>query len=332
MISDSPIHTGIWPVMLTPFRNSGRIDWNAYEKLIDYYIEEGVAGIFAVCTSSEFFNLERSEIIDLARRSVVLAHGRISVVATGNFGESIEEQIDMIRRIAETGVDATIIATSLLPDNLHLVDQMMEIAENTDAALGIYESPIPEHRTLTPNDVKEIARTGRFLALKETSRDLSIFSEKVKLCSDTPLKVFQANLRIFLNAGNCYGAGFMGCLANTFPGLIRYYIKCLNNPGSNPKHIRNIMLEMEAILNRNRYPASAKYLLNHLGIPIGTHCRWNSGGDFSDANGEDLNRFFEEIKAFLLTSNGTMKLCESKIDFIDIHSDIPEITTEPVID
>lgn len=47
-------------VVLTPFRPDGKIDFPAYRKLLEYYIAEGVAGLFAVCLSSELYQLTPS--------------------------------------------------------------------------------------------------------------------------------------------------------------------------------------------------------------------------------------------------------------------------------
>ena len=41
------------PVMLTPFDNQGAIDWGSLEALIDWYLEKGAEGLFAVCHYSQ---------------------------------------------------------------------------------------------------------------------------------------------------------------------------------------------------------------------------------------------------------------------------------------
>lgn len=43
---------GVWPVMLTTFDADGNVDYTGLERLIKWYENEGVAGIFAVCQSS----------------------------------------------------------------------------------------------------------------------------------------------------------------------------------------------------------------------------------------------------------------------------------------
>ena len=63
----SKFNDGVWPVMLTPFTDDNEVDYEALGKLVDWYIENGVAGLFADCQSSEMFYLSLEERIKIAR-------------------------------------------------------------------------------------------------------------------------------------------------------------------------------------------------------------------------------------------------------------------------
>ena len=39
--------TGLWPVMITPFTRDGEIDYASLERLIAWYEDNGVTGLFA---------------------------------------------------------------------------------------------------------------------------------------------------------------------------------------------------------------------------------------------------------------------------------------------
>ena len=47
------IHEGVWPVMITPWKENNTPDFKALEALTNWYVEKGCDGIFAVCQSSE---------------------------------------------------------------------------------------------------------------------------------------------------------------------------------------------------------------------------------------------------------------------------------------
>lgn len=60
-----------------------------------------------------------------------------------------------------------------------------------DIPLGLYETPIPKARHLTPAMVRWIAESGRFTFLKDTSLEVSTLVEKIqaaKSVEGTPLK------------------------------------------------------------------------------------------------------------------------------------------------
>ncbi|MGQ9650947.1 MAG: dihydrodipicolinate synthase family protein, partial [Phycisphaerae bacterium] len=110
MQSNDP-RCGVWPVMLTPFHKNGSIDWSSLDALIEWYLKASVAGLFAVSGSSEVYKLTRSERIGLASRVVCRVAGRVPVVASAiDFG-TVEQQAELVRAMAETGVQAVILAT-----------------------------------------------------------------------------------------------------------------------------------------------------------------------------------------------------------------------------
>ena len=98
------VPAGVWPAMVTPLTPAGEIDWAGVDALTDWYIESGVAGLFAVGQSGEMFALSDEERLALAAHVVRQAAGRVPVVASATFGGSMEKQADFIKQMADTGV------------------------------------------------------------------------------------------------------------------------------------------------------------------------------------------------------------------------------------
>ena len=104
------IVNGVYPTMLTPFKN-GEIDYDALAKLVEYYYEGGCKGLFAVCQSSEMQFLSLKERVNLAKAVLELSDGRMDVVASGHISDSIEAQAEEVQAIYETGIKvATLIS------------------------------------------------------------------------------------------------------------------------------------------------------------------------------------------------------------------------------
>ncbi len=169
----------------------------ALRALVDWYIENGVDGLFASCQSSEIFNMDFEERMRIARITVNQARGRVPVVASGFTDYDLEEQVRSIRAMADTGVDAVILlsnrlaledeADSVLLARMHaLLDRIPK-----DIPLGLYECPQPYKRLLSLPVLKEAAATGRFHFLKDTCCDAKMIEERVKALAGSPLEAVQ---------------------------------------------------------------------------------------------------------------------------------------------
>ena len=71
------IKRGIYPTMITPYNADGSVDYGAVDAIVDWYIQNGVDGIFAVCQSSEMFYLDEQERANIARLSLIHILGHV---------------------------------------------------------------------------------------------------------------------------------------------------------------------------------------------------------------------------------------------------------------
>ncbi|NLG24042.1 MAG: hypothetical protein GX558_01695 [Clostridiales bacterium] len=142
------IAKGIWPTMITPFGDDGGVDESAIGAMVDWYIQRGCDGIFAVCQSSEMFYLSLDERVRLARAVVRAAGGRIDVIASGHVSDGPDDQAAELRAISRTGVKAVVLISNRLAGEGEGDDVWIRNAERLTAALpgaafGLYECPPP---------------------------------------------------------------------------------------------------------------------------------------------------------------------------------------------
>ena len=102
---------GVWPVMLTPYTEDNKIDYPALEKLTEWYFENDCDGLFAVCQSSEMFQLTLEERCKIAAAVKKYANGK-PVIASGHISDSMEDQEEELKRMADTGIDALILISN----------------------------------------------------------------------------------------------------------------------------------------------------------------------------------------------------------------------------
>jgi len=96
---------GIYPAALVPFDENGKIDFNTWEKYIDFLISKGVHGLFLLGTNGEGPLLELSEKKELLRSAIEVCEKRIPIIV--QVGEvTTKKAIELARFSVEIGVDA----------------------------------------------------------------------------------------------------------------------------------------------------------------------------------------------------------------------------------
>lgn len=268
---------GVWPVMLTPFREDRSIDWRGLDALVDWYIVSGAVGLFAVCLSSEMYELSDAERLDLARAVVGRSAGRVPVIASGTFGGPVENQAEFVGCMAGTGVDAVVVLTSQLAARDESDDTWRLRAERllalTDPIpLGLYECPVPYKRLISLDLLRWAAGSGRFHFLKDTSCELDRISTRCAAVRGTRLAIFNANAPTLLGSLQAGGAGFSGIAANVYPHLLAWLCRHFEGDPESAARLQRF-LTLADMTVRSKYPDRAKRYLRAIGLPITPACR-----------------------------------------------------------
>ncbi len=261
---------GVYPVMLTPFTENNEVDYEALGKLIDWYIEKGVNGLFADCQSSEMFFLSLEERVKIGEFVKKHADGRVPVVTSGHISDSLEDQAKELTAIAGTGADAVILLTNRLAKEnesdevwLENLKKLLEMIPK-DVPLGFYECPYPYKRIISPELLKWCANTGRFYFIKDTSCDIENMKAKLEVIKGTNLKLFNANTSTLLETLELGASGYSGVMANFHPEL---YVKLCNIYKEDSSKARKIadFLTVASLIERQVYPVNAKFYQKSIG-------------------------------------------------------------------
>ena len=256
----------VWPTMITPFREDLSIDYKALEQLVEWYIENGVSGLFAVCQSSEMHQLSLKERIELSSAVMKFTAGRIPVISSGHISVSPLDQIDEIKAIADTGVDAVILVTNL-PAAESETDSVWQVRMETllsgipeDIKLGLYECPHPYKRLLHKQILKWIISTDRFYYLKDTCCDIETIINRSRIAAGSKLKLYNANAATLLESLNTGYAGYCGIMTNFHPEL---YVKLCDKWFEGTKGIQKLQnfIGLASAIENQYYPINAKYSL-----------------------------------------------------------------------
>ncbi len=262
--------------MLTPFTPSGEVDYNALGRLVDWYEENGATGLFAVCQSSEVFYLSLEERLKIT--AFIKRRAHIPVIASGHVSYAIEAQIDELRRIADIGVDATILITNRLAEEYAQPEVWMEnlqqILDALDPAMpiGFYECPYPYKRLISLDELRQLAGNSRFRFLKDTCCDLDLIKQRLRILKGSTLGLYNANTTTLLESLQEGAAGFSGVMCNFHPDLYAWLLKNYQTEPDKAQMLQS-MLTLCSLIEAHLYPVNAKYALQLLGLPVETYTR-----------------------------------------------------------
>lgn len=271
------IADGVWPVMITPFTEDNRIDFDSVLQIIDWYARMGVAGIFAVCQSSEMFWLTPKERLELMKFVVDHTPGHMGVIASGHVADDLETQIVEARAAIGTGIQAYVFVSNRFAREDETEDaakrSIERLIESLDSdSFGIYECPYPYKRLLSPSLLKWCAETGKFAFLKDTCCNLDQLRAKCEAVAGTELKIFNANAATLLESLKLGCAGYSGVMANFHADL---YVWLCSHYQKEPQRASVVQdaLGSASLIECQAYPVNAKYHMQLEGIDMRTFSR-----------------------------------------------------------
>lgn len=279
---------GFVPVMLTPFKNDGSIDYHGLTLLTNFYLESGASGLFANCLSSEMYYLTEAESLSIIKHVIAISAGKVPVVATGTLGGNLQKQAETVKKVHDLGVDAVIGITSLLASDkdtedtflnnaLHLLEQTEKIP------MGFYECPVPYKRVISPKHLGELVKTGRVVYHKDTCLDIEQIKEKLKVTSGYNFGLYDAYMAHAVASLEAGSAGLSCIQGNYFPELVVWLCDNFNKPSMREQVAlaQQFFIENMVVMH-DVYPITAKYYLSKIGLNISTFTRLPISNEFTN--------------------------------------------------
>jgi 4-hydroxy-tetrahydrodipicolinate synthase len=212
--------SGTYTAIVTPFRN-GKIDEEAFRKLIDFQIANGVDGIVPTGTTGEAATLDYDEHLRVIELAIEQAAGRCQIVA-GTGSNSTREAIELSQRAAKLGVDGVLLASPYYnkPTQEGVYRHYRAIAEATETKIMLYNVP---SRTAGEIGVETCARLAQtcqnIVSLKEAggSTERTSLLRTVLPSDFTILSGDDSQTLPFLAVG---AVGVVSVASNVIPGSI----------------------------------------------------------------------------------------------------------------
>jgi 4-hydroxy-tetrahydrodipicolinate synthase len=154
--------------LVTPMKDGGEIDFEALRGLVDWHVAEGTDALVAVGTTGESATLDVDEHVEVIRRVVEYARGRVPVIA-GTGANSTTEAIELTRAGKAAGAQACLMVTPYYnkPPQEGLYRHYRKVAETVEVPIILYNVPGRTGCDLQPATVKRLAEVPNIAGLKE---------------------------------------------------------------------------------------------------------------------------------------------------------------------
>lgn len=269
------IFEGVLPALATPFREDERIDFGAWQALIDRLIDAGVDGLFVCGSQGEFCSLTNEERRVALRFCRQAAAGRVPVY--GNAGAvTTRESVELAQAAQSAGVDVIVVVTPyyLKPTQQELADHFIEVCRAVNLPVMAYNFPLHGGVDLAAQTLGRIAAAcENLIGVKDSSGRLEQALAYMDCSPGRRLAVFEAYDNLILPALEKGCAGTVTASANLCPKLfVDLYRAHREGRREEAGRLQSLATLVGEIHGLHTFPAPIKEALRMVGTPIGI-CR-----------------------------------------------------------
>ena len=158
--------------IVTPFREDGHVDFDAFRRLCAPLAENGSDGLVVAGTTGESPTLTDAEKLDLFAAAVDAVGDRATIVA-GTGSNDTAHSVHLTREAHDLGVDGFLVVTPYYnkPPPRGVVAHFRAIADVTDRPILVYNIPQRVVINIEPETIAELAEIPNVAAVKQATTD-----------------------------------------------------------------------------------------------------------------------------------------------------------------
>jgi 4-hydroxy-tetrahydrodipicolinate synthase len=217
MLDPNSLH-GIIPPMCTPLTADGEVDVRSVHSLVDFLIDGGVHGIFALGSTSEGPALTSRQRKTLLDATIAAVKGRVPVIA-GIFDTSTARCIEHGLAAKAAGVDAVVLTATYYfqPGQPEIIDHFRAVRAAVGLPILAYDIPSAVNVKLEVDTLKTLAEAGTLIGVKDSSGNVDAFRELLMATRHVTFRAFTGS-ELLVDVCLQMGAhGSVPGLGNVFP-------------------------------------------------------------------------------------------------------------------
>lgn len=210
------VFLGAATAIVTPLNENG-IDFEAFAKLIEWQITEGIDAIVVAGTTGEGSTLTDQEHKAAIKFCVDTVAGRVPVIA-GTGSNDIAYAISLTKYACEVGADAMLLVSPYYNKATQngLIKSFTAVADASTKPCILYNVPSRTGCNIKPETCAVLAKHPNIVAIKEASGDISQVAAISRLCGDQ-LDIYSGNDDQIIPVMSLGGKGVISVLSNLLP-------------------------------------------------------------------------------------------------------------------
>jgi 4-hydroxy-tetrahydrodipicolinate synthase len=252
---------------VTPMRDDGALDLDAFRKLIDWHIAGGTDGIVVVGTTGESPTVDFEEHRLLIDTAVKHAAQRIPIIA-GTGANSTREAIGLAEHAKKAGADAslTVVPYYNKPTQEGLYRHFRAIAEAVDIPHILYNVPGRTVADLQNDTVLRLAEVPNIVGIKDATANMERGSDLIRR-KPADFRVYSGDDATGLALMLLGGDGVISVTANVAPRLMAEMCKAaLGGNVAAARKVNDRLLGLHRDLFCEANPIPVKWAVQQLGL------------------------------------------------------------------
>lgn len=261
---------GTGAALVTPFREDNSVNYELFDRLIDFQLENGTDAVVVCGTTGEGATLTIKERMALFQRAADRINGRVPLIC-GTGSNSTSFCLETAKEAENRGADYHLIVTPYYNKTSQqgLIRHYFTLADALQKPIIVYNVPSRTGMNIRPETYEALSKHDNIVAVKEADPDIGKLTESIARCGDR-LTFYSGNDDLSAAACAVGCKGTISVLSNVFPR----FAHDLNTLAVNGHTAKAAAMQQQAVaLNKALFcdvnPMPVKYAMEVLGYPVG---------------------------------------------------------------
>ncbi|HBV88553.1 MAG TPA: 4-hydroxy-tetrahydrodipicolinate synthase [Desulfosporosinus sp.] len=212
---------GAFIVLITPMTEAQEIDWSGLKNNVNYFINQGVAGIVINGSTGEFVSLSKEERFQMVEVVMKEVNGRIPVIV-GTAAETTKEAIEYTKQAKANGADCALVINPYYskPKDNEIYFHFKQISDAVDIPIMLYNNPFTSGVNMSTELMLEIGRDCKNVKfIKESSGEIGKARDLARNAKGA-FEVFCGSEELVMESYFVGATGWICVAGNVVPKLV----------------------------------------------------------------------------------------------------------------